>query len=103
MKQYKLVYKEKARHDIASTYFYISDTLYAEAAAKRWLGRIQKAIHSICENPTSYRLCDEPQYAKYEIRKLIVRRHLILYTVSEDTIVIRRVVDGRRDLTQIKP
>ena len=103
MKQYKLVVHKEAHLDIASTYFYISDTLYAEEAADRWLNRIYKAINSIPQNPTSYRLCEEPYFSKRDYRKMIVRNHLILYTVSEDTVTICRVVDGRRDLTRIKP
>ena len=36
-----------------------------------------------------------------EIRRLVVRPHIILYGVNSDDVRVARVIDGRRDITSI--
>ena len=43
-----------------------------------------------------------PNYASYAYRKMVInKRYIAIYSLEEDTIVIHRVLDGRRGYSSL--
>lgn len=67
-------------------------------AASRLIDRIHRRISFLVDMP---RLGLREQRAGRQARKLIVGRHLIIYRVKAEAVVILRVVDDRRDVALV--
>ncbi len=83
---------------ISSQARYIADTADAPLNAKRWLERIWDEVDSLENYPRRGSLAEEGRYRDYEIRKLVIGAHLLLYSVDEEarTVYVLALRHGRR-------
>lgn len=97
--KYKIIRTDKADEQLREIIFYIADDSGSIDIALNYLDKIEKAIISLEDFPTSGRV---PRYSilrKQGFRVLIVERHLVFYKINEDKkeVVIYAVVDARRE------
>lgn len=97
--KYNIIRTDKADEQLREIIFYIADDSGSIDIALDYLDKIEKAISSFEEFPTSGSM---PRYSilkKQGFRVLVVEKHLIFYKVYEDKkeVVIYAVVDGRRE------
>lgn len=97
--KYKIIRTDKADEQLREIIFYIAEDSGSIDIALNYLDKIEKAINSLKDFPTSGSV---PRYSilrKQGFRVLIVERHLIFYKINENKkeVVIYAVVDGRRE------
>jgi plasmid stabilization system protein ParE len=84
MSRYTVELTEAALSAIAEQARYIAVDAQAPLNARRWLERIWDAVDSLERWPCRASLAEEDAYVEYEVRQLIVGRHLILFTVDDE-------------------
>ena len=63
---------------------------------------IFKSIESLKQFPERFPAFNMPNYASYPYRKMVRnKRYIAIYSLEEDTIVIHRVLDGRRGYSSL--
>ncbi|MBO3762339.1 type II toxin-antitoxin system RelE/ParE family toxin [Ciceribacter sp. L1K22] len=97
----RLLWTPRARADVKSIYINISKE--QPAAAERYLERIRQKVGLLADHP---RLGERHPEIFRSARMLVEAPYVVLYEINPDsddghvdTIVIVRVVDGRRDLS----
>lgn len=95
--KYSIIRTDKADEQLREIIFYIADDSGSVDIALNYLDKIEKAINSLEDFPTSESV---PKYSilrKQGFRVLIVERHLIFYKINEDKkdVVIYAIADGR--------
>ena len=88
--RYAVELTEAAQAAIAAEARYIAVDGNAPLNAKRWLERIWDAVDSLERWPERAGVAEEDAYLEYEVRQLVVGRHLLLFTIDSD----RRTVWG---------
>src|SRR5690625_1385839 len=95
---YSVHFTKIARNDLDNIYSYISEELFAEAAATELLNRIENSIMQLKRFPyLGSRITDE--YLRMKgYRRIIVDSYIILYIVDEEEekVIIMRVLYGKR-------
>lgn len=97
--KYKIIRTDKADEQLREIIFYIADDSGSIDIALNYLDKIEKAINSLEDFPTSGSV---PRYSilrKQGFRVLIVERHMVFYKVNKDekVVTIYAIVDGRRE------
>jgi addiction module RelE/StbE family toxin len=95
---YKLDYTPGAKTDLQEIFRYITNVLKSQKAALNLQNEIDKKILRLCEYPFSCPRYQAPRQLQHEYRLLRVKSYYVVYTVSETTISILRVVYMRREL-----
>ena len=101
MEEYKVIVLPSAAVDLDRIIEYL-DTL-SPLAATAHSRAIIEAIDSLTILPNRCPPARDRLLAEKGYRYLIVKTYLIFYTVSGDTVLIRRVVDGRGHLMISEP
>ena len=84
---YKIIYTQRARIDIQSTYNYIFFNLANPIAAKRFKDKIPKSISYLQIFPF---MCKN--YSNTNLRYIYFKNYLIFYKVSNHKVKIQRVL-----------
>ena len=65
---------------------------------RAWLARARAAAHTLGRLPRRWRVAEGYERVGYEVRRLILRNHLILFTVDEaaGTVYVVGVIRGSR-------
>ncbi len=102
MKKYKITYTDKAKKDLREIVFYIDKTLDAYVTAMNMFESLTKKIEEISNNPYIYPLFKDSRNIN-NVRKAIIKKHLIFYIISEESkeIIIVRIMNGRRNWKRI--
>ncbi len=102
--EYEVLYTKQANEDLEEIYNYISHVLYNIIAAKKLIKEIFDSIDLLATFPKSHKMCEEPLFAKKDIRFLIVNIFMVFYSIKEahKKVVIYRVIYCRRDISKIK-
>lgn len=93
----RVEYKSTALRDLQNLNDYISKELKNRTAAKKLIAALLKAGSLLAENPYMGAALQERFEIETDIRYLVVKRHLIFYQVTDSTVSIIRIIDGRRD------
>ena len=93
-----LRFSRQARADLIDIWRGIA--VHNDIAADRILDRIEGACGRLREFPHLGRLRPD---LEPDGRVLVVERWLVLYRVQASVIFVVRVLDGRRELTQLRP
>lgn len=72
-----------------------------EIAAKSFIYDIERAIKKRLENPLQAAVYPSMRRREHEYRRILVGSYLIFYVVIEHTMIVRRLLYGRRDLGKI--
>jgi toxin ParE1/3/4 len=91
----KVVLSDKANSDLFRIYSYINE--HNPLAAEAILAQIDKKFEQLTWFPFIGR---ERSSLSPGLRSALVGKHLILYFVHDDNIVVVRVIDGRMDIDE---
>jgi len=80
---------------------YMLLALKNEIATKTFIGDVETAIRTRLKNPLQAAIHPTMRQRKYAYRSILVGNYLIFYVVIEHTMVVRRLLYGRRDLEKI--
>lgn len=97
--QYKVLFSEISKNNLADIINYISNTLQSPRAAGNVLNRLQDEIQSLSYFPNRYPLADETLFPDLAVRKLTVQNYSVYYHVDEieTNVLILSVIYARRD------
>ncbi len=84
MTNYAVELTNAALAAIAAQAHYIAIEDQAPRSAERWLGRIWDAVGSLEQLPKRAGKAEEDAYVDYEVRKLVIDNHLLLFTIDDD-------------------
>ena len=96
-KVYHCVFSPLAEKDLDEIFEYISYELFAPMAALRLIDSIQAAVEDVCKLPFSRPLLKDRVLREKGYRLLVVKNFNLFYVVEERTVIIRRVMYGRRN------
>lgn len=97
-KEYRIEYLPAAQKDLLDTASYIRNKLKAPAAARNFRAKIGKAIEHLSRLPYSCRVYESGKPPDYEVRVLSAENFNIFYVVEEDSVLIHRVLYGKRNM-----
>ncbi|MCB2212674.1 type II toxin-antitoxin system RelE/ParE family toxin [bacterium] len=90
-----------AKRDVYEIAQYIRSQDSTEAA-DHVVNKIQETAQSLSEHPKRGAIPDSLQaLGEYRFRMIHFKPYQIYYTVEADRVIVRLVVDGRRDLNEI--
>lgn len=96
---YSLKITPLASADLDNVYNYIAYTFYAENTALKAIDEIEAGLKRLKKLPYSAPSWDEPQYAGFGLRKLVIAPYIVYYVVNGDKkqVEIIRVLHGLMD------
>lgn len=95
MKSYSVQVSANAEQDIRQAYLYIRQD--SPNNAKRWLQSLLEASKTLATFPTRCPLAIEENPFECEVRQLVHGNYRLLYTVTEDVVVILHVRHAARN------
>ena len=81
---------------------YIAEKLENPAAASALLDELDEAVEGLSRFPLMGSPYHTVRPIRDELRKLPVKNYVLYYTVTEDTVEIRRFIHGRRDRSKLE-
>ena len=81
---------------------YLAGRLGNSRAAEALLDELDKTVERLSRFPYSAELYYTDRPIRDELRKVPVKGYVLYYTVTEDTVEIRRLIHGRRDRSRIE-
>lgn len=85
IKKYDIIVTETCQKEIEQIYDYISNNLYAEKAAKRLMGKVEKSIKNLKYFPYIHSMIKSKyKNVKENYRRIIVNNYVILYLIAEE-------------------
>lgn len=100
-RSFKLSYSPLFYADLDKITDYILYELKNEAAAMALIGEVEAAIKQRLANPLQSAIYPSLNEREHPYRRVIVGNYLIFYVVIDDTMIVRRMLYGRRDLGKI--
>jgi len=101
MANFELRYSALFYDDLERITNYILLNLKNEIAAKTFIYDVESAIKKHLQNPLHTIIYPSMRRRKHEYRRILVGNYLIFYVVIENTMIVRRLLYGRRDLDKI--
>jgi toxin ParE1/3/4 len=101
MTNFELRYSPLFYDDLDRITNYILLDLKNESATKTFIHDVETAIRKRLESPLQAAIYPSMHRRKHEYRRILVGNYLIFYVVIEYTMVMRRLLYGRRDLDKI--
>ena len=98
MTNFELRYSPLFYEDLDKITDYLLLELKNEQAAKTLINTAEIAIKKRLTNPLSASPYPPINTRKYPYRRILVGNYLIFYVVIDNTMIIRRMLYGRRDL-----
>jgi plasmid stabilization system protein ParE len=102
-KAYNLTIMPMAEEDLDGIFDYITNILEAPVAANRLMAKIEKSIQGLKATPRIGPKCRDEALSKKGYRKLIIDNYIAFYLVNDEekTIIVMRVIYGRRNYTAL--
>ena len=101
MSNIKLRYSPLFFKDLDKITDYLIFELKNEQAAKTLIANVELAIKKRLVSPLSPAPYRSIKYRPHQYRRILVNSYLIFYVVIDNTMIIRRILYGRRDLDKI--
>ncbi len=95
MQRYKSRYLGPAVADLLSIVDYIAEE--RPRAADKMLDRFEKAVARLERSPFAGKAPNDDELRRRNFRMLIVGKYLVFYKITDETIVIHRIIHGARD------
>jgi len=96
---YKYVFSPLAEEDLIDVIKYLESS--SQHMANRLIDEIQDAIVNLCDFPFSRPLVLDDMLRKKGYRILGIKGFNVFYVVKEHTIIIRRILHGRRNFKNL--
>lgn len=87
-KKYDVITTDTAKAAIGEQVRYIKDEQQAPQNAATWLGRVWTAIDGLELMPMRHSVAEGYDHLPYVVRRVLVDRHLVLFTVDEAAKVV---------------
>jgi toxin ParE1/3/4 len=100
-KEYKLRYSPLFYTDLDKITDYILRDLKNSKAARDLIADVEAAIKQRLSNPLQAPAYSSLAEREYPYRRIVVGNYVIFYVVIDDTMIVRRMLFGRRDLEKI--
>ena len=100
-KNFKLFYSPLFYTDLDSITDYILRELKNEHAARALIGDVEAAIKQRLADPLQIAIYQSLSEREHPYRRVVVGNYLIFYVVIDDTMVVRRMLYGWKDLDRI--
>ncbi len=84
MSNYAVELTDAAMAAIATQAEYIAVEAQAPLSAESWLAKIWDAVDSLEQSPRRAGKAEEDAYVEYEVRRLVIGTHLLLFTIDDD-------------------
>ena len=97
----KYTFTPLAMQDIDDIMAYITIDLFSPQAAERLLDRIEEELESVCDFPFSRPVVANAILQAKGYRIIVVENFNLFYKIEDDTIVVYRVLYGRRNYTEL--
>ncbi|MBQ7872202.1 MAG: type II toxin-antitoxin system RelE/ParE family toxin [Oscillospiraceae bacterium] len=97
----KLKYTPQALNDLQELKTYIGKTLHNVRAARRITKSILDSCGRLKEHPQLGMSLEAKTGIETDLRYLLCEKHLALYHVEDDLILVVRILDGRSDYLRI--
>jgi addiction module RelE/StbE family toxin len=101
MANFELRYSPLFYDDLDRITNYILLDLKNEIATKAFIFDIETAIKKRLERPLQAAIYPSMHRRKHDYRRILVGDYLIFYVVIDRTMIVRRLLYGRRDLDKI--
>ena len=101
MANFELRYSPLFYDDLDRITNYVLLDLKNEIATKTFIYDVEAAVKKRLEDPLQATIYPSMRRRKYEYRRILVGNYLIFYVVIEHTMIVRRLLYGRRDLDKI--
>ena len=101
MVSFELRYSPLFYDDLDKITNYILLDLKNEQAAQKLIHDIEVGIKNRLDNPLQVASYPSIQRRKYEYRRILAGSYLVFYVVIGQTMIVRRLLYGRRDLDKI--
>jgi toxin ParE1/3/4 len=101
MASFELRYSPLFYDDLDKITQYTLQDLKNELAAKKLIHDIEAVIQKRLDDPLQAALYPSIHRRKHEYRRILVGSYLIFYVVIERTMIVRRLLYGRRHLDKI--
>ncbi len=101
VKNFRLLYSPLFYADLDNITDYILYELRNELAAATLINDVEAAIMRCLANPLQAAAYQSIKAREHSYRRIIVGNYLIFYVVISDTVVVRRMLYGRRNLDRI--
>ena len=94
--KYEIQISLRAKNDLINIVKYIKDELKEPSIAKKYASIIKEKIRDLEYNPQRYSIVDNNAIKDLQVRKLIIKRYIIFYRVSENKriVIIDRILYG---------
>lgn len=86
--QYKVIITPTAYREIDRIYYYISENLYAENAARDLIKEIEEKLQRLKDTPKIHTEIEKFDELKNRYRRITIKNFIILYTIDEQNKVI---------------
>lgn len=100
-KAYKLRYSPLFYADLDKITDYIPQELKNSSAAVDLINGVETAIKHRLANPLQAAVYNSLSEREHPYQRIIVGNYLIFYVIIDDTMIVRRILYGRRDLDKI--
>ena len=94
---YNYEFSPLAEQDLNEIFDYIALELSALQAAVKLIDKIQEEVEKVCDFPFSRPLLRNRVLREKGYRLLVVQNFNLFYTVERQTVVIKRVMHGKRN------
>jgi len=101
MARFELRYSPLFYEDLDKITDYLLFELKNELAAKTLINNTEVAIKKRLASPLSTTSYQSINSRKHSYRRILVGNYLIFYVVIDNTMIIRRMLYGRRDIDRI--
>jgi toxin ParE1/3/4 len=101
MANFKLRYSPLFYEDLDKITDYVLLELKNELAVKALINNIELAIKKRLRNPLTIMTYQSINDRLHPYRRILVNNYLIFYAVIDNTMIIRRILYGLRDLDKI--
>jgi len=94
MKEYRIVYKQKAKEDVESLFYFIVSQYKTYRTAEKYVDGIEETILTLKRSPESFQIQSHKSISQYGVnaRRINYKRMAIIYTVHESVVYIHRIV-----------
>ena len=94
MKKFRVLLTNEARADLKNISYYISDVLKAPLTSKKYAQGLVAEINKLSSVALSLPTVHFKQILQYGInaRRINYKRHAIVYTVLQKTVIIHRII-----------
>lgn len=97
-KMYKIKLSEFFKYDLEQIITYISYKLKSPKTAENLNNEIERAIRKRAENPEIYAKYYSQKNRRNTYYKIYVKKYVIFYTVIDDVMEVRRILNRRQDI-----